>query len=71
MTGELLTATELMARLGLKKSAFYRREQAGQFKHLEVTRPIGARRYSTVLVDRFLAGESTVQLGGRRLSRAS
>lgn len=62
MTPDLLNAREVMARLGLKRSAFYRVEAAGKLKHLLVTRPLGARRYSRVLVDRFLAGESTVQL---------
>lgn len=57
---DLLTAKQLMPRLGLKKSAFYRREKAGQLKHLEVKRPLGAHRYSRARVEQFLAGESTV-----------
>ncbi len=64
----LLTARDVMRRLGLSTSSFYRREKAGQFKFLMVTRPFGSRRYSRAKLEQFLAGESTVTFGGRKAS---
>lgn len=65
MTAQLLNATELMALVGLKHSRFHELRKTGAFKHLETLRPLGQRRYSKILVDRYLAGMSTVQLGRR------
>lgn len=38
-------------------------QQRQAFKHLEIARPVGVRRYSRVLVDRYLAGQSTARIG--------
>lgn len=62
---ELLNATELAARLGLGHSRFHQLRKRGAFKHLETLRPLGVRKYSRVLVDHYLAGRSTTQLGRR------
>ena len=66
---DAVTARELMERIGLKKSAFYKREKANEFKHLRLERPVGARKYSRALVEKFFRGESTVEF--RKLKRAS
>jgi hypothetical protein len=63
---ELLNATELRARLGLGATRFNELRRAGKWDHLRVKGPVGYRVYSRLLVDRYLAGESTVQLGSRR-----
>lgn len=64
LDADLLTNRHLMKRLGLQKSQFYVLQKQGKFRHLEVRRPVGTRRYSRALVDQFVAGESTVRLGG-------
>lgn len=66
---DLLRPCDLMKRLGLTSSPFYARQKRGEFKHLEVKRPVGARRYSRALVDEMVAGLSTVRLGGSRHGR--
>ena len=64
---EVLNTKELLERLGISYRTFYRHRR--QLQHLEVKRPIGQRRYSRVLVEQFVAGESTVQFGrSRRVS---
>lgn len=60
---ELLSPRDLIQRFGLSEQSFYSYQRRGAFKHLEVSRPIGVRRYSKVLVDRYLAGQSTVRFG--------
>lgn len=62
----LFNDTDLRRELGISERTFYRLKKRGQFKVFEVARPIGQRRYSRVLVDRYLAGESPAVLGGRR-----
>lgn len=64
---EVIPAAEVMRRIGLKKSRFYALEKQGKFRMLEVSRPIGTRRYARVLVDRYVAGESVSQYGKRRV----
>lgn len=64
-TPELLNAKELAARLGYGHSRFHQLRKQGVFRHLETLRPVGTRRYSKVLVDHYLAGRSTAQLGRR------
>jgi hypothetical protein len=59
---DLLNARELMARVGLKASRFYALERQGFWKFLETKRPLGHRRFARVLVEKYLAGESAVQL---------
>lgn len=63
-----LTPGELMARLNMSAPTFYRYQRAGQFKHLELLRPVGMKRYSSVELAKYLARESTVKLGKRRAS---
>ena len=63
---ELLGPSDLMRIFGVKRARFYALQKAGKFRHLEVQRPFGTRRYSRVLVERFVAGESTSQFGRRR-----
>ncbi len=63
---DLLTATELMARVGLKRSQFHLYRRRGLYRHLEVARPVGQRKYSRVLVEKFLAGEPVTRLMQRR-----
>jgi hypothetical protein len=65
-TPELQSARDLMKRFGVSSSTFYELEKRGHFRHLEVKRPVGVRRYSRRLVDLFLAGESTVAFGRHR-----
>lgn len=67
---DLLTPGDLRVILGLKHSVFHQHQKRGAFKHLEVKRPIGLRRYSRALVEQFVAGESTVPIGrGSRRGR--
>jgi hypothetical protein len=60
---DLLTPGELRERIGLKWTQFCHYQKLGKYDHLKVTRPIGKRKYSRELVDKFMAGESTVKLG--------
>lgn len=60
---DLLSPGELLARLGGSQANFYRLQKLGQFRHLEVARPVGVRRYSRFKVEQFLRGESTVRFG--------
>jgi hypothetical protein len=60
---DLLGPRDLMVRLNIKSSHFYQLQKRGTFRFLEVSRPIGSRRYSRVQVERFLGGESTVKIG--------
>jgi hypothetical protein len=65
MDSPLLNNRELAKRLGLSEPTFYTRKKRGEFKCFEVKRPLGTFRYSAVLVDAFLAGESVSQYGRR------
>lgn len=60
---DLMGPGELRKRIGLGSTAFCRRQKRGEFKFLEVKRPVGKLRYSRALVDKWTAGESTVALG--------
>lgn len=55
--GELLSAAELAIVLRYKHAHFGRLERAGAFDQFKVHPPIGTRRYSGVLVRRYLCGE--------------
>lgn len=57
----VLTPHDLMRVLRLRPAMFYRYQARGDFRHLEVKRPIGHGRYSGALVDKHRRGDSTVQ----------
>ena len=63
---ELLNASELQQRLCISEAKFRQVKRDGHLRMFEVSRPLGQRRYSRVLVERYLAGESASVLGGRR-----
>lgn len=63
MTDTPLGAAELMRRLGISEATFYRHCQKGLYKHLELKRPNGRRKYSAVKVALFLSGESVPTFG--------
>ncbi|MEO8483103.1 MAG: hypothetical protein ABI634_12890 [Acidobacteriota bacterium] len=65
---DVVSPTELMQRLGIKKSQFFALQKQGAFRMFEFSRPIGSRRYARVLVDRYFTGESVGQFGRRRAS---
>lgn len=67
----MLTPGDLWRRLQpMSERSFYDHQAAGDFKHLELSRPVGRWRYSRVLVDQFLAGESVAKFGrGSRRAR--
>lgn len=68
--GPMLTPGDLRSRLGMSERAFYEHQKAGDFERFELKNPIGRWRYSTVLVDKFLSGESVVKFGrGSRKAR--
>lgn len=70
----LLNGKGLARKLEISDSTYQRRRRLGEFKRFEVAHPIGDRRYSVVLVDRFLAGQSLVGIGAgsrERFRRAS
>jgi len=52
-----------MQLIGLQKSQFAVNQRRGLYRHLEVKRPIGLRRYSKALVALHVNGSSTVALG--------
>jgi hypothetical protein len=62
-TPDLLSPGELWRRLGGSEANFYRLQKLGHFRHLEVSRPVGVRRYSRFKVEAFCNGESTVAFG--------
>ena len=72
---ELLNRNELAAALGISRWTLARREAEypGYSKRFEVTQPVGQRRYSPVLVERFKAGDSIVKFGrgSRQLRRSA
>jgi hypothetical protein len=55
--GELLSARDLMAIFHLQPPGFYQRAKRGDFNRFLVQHPIGRRRYSGVLVARYLDGD--------------
>lgn len=65
MTNTPLNGIELARALGISEASYHVRRKRGEFRHLELTRPVGQRRYSRSLVEQFLAGQSTVRLGRR------
>ena len=63
---DLLNAKQVREKLGYSESQFFELKRRGVFRMLEVTRPIGQRRYSRVRVDQFCAGESIAAFGKGR-----
>lgn len=58
----LMTAKEVAARLGISISGFH--ANRAQWRALfAVSRPLGMRRYSRQLVERYCAGQSMTKLG--------
>lgn len=55
--GELLSAAELAVVMRIKHAQFHKRERAGAFDAFKVFPPIGTKRFSGVLVGRYLRGE--------------
>lgn len=68
MTAGLMKPGDLRTRLGMSTTAFYTFQKRGDFKRLEVRHPVGVYRYSTELVEAFLAGK-TVAAHGRRVTQ--
>lgn len=56
--GELLTVKDLAAVLGIGKSQAHKRERAGAFEDFAIHPHFGARKFSGVLVARWLDGEN-------------
>lgn len=54
--GELLGPSELRAILGLKQARFYELQKLGAFDRFRVKYAIGTKRYSGVIVARYLDG---------------
>lgn len=73
--GELLSALDLAAIFRIKPAQCHRLERAGAFEQFKVHPPIGPKRFSGFLVQRYLRGESLVEgqfverSFGRRRSR--
>ncbi len=55
-----LTASDLMRALNLGAATFFRYQKAGKFKRFEFRRAIGHKRYSGVLVQRYLDQSTAV-----------
>lgn len=66
-TPAVMNASEVMALLGIKPTAWRARKLSGWTKQFEVSRPVGQRRYARVLVERHINGEPTNQYGRRRV----
>jgi hypothetical protein len=60
-TCALLNGKELAEMFGLPLSTFHLHRRQGAFRHLEVLRPVGHRKYSRELAEAFLRRESTVR----------
>lgn len=60
---EVLTPGELWALVGGSRCTFQKYQSLGMFRHLEVTRPVGLRKYSRRLIEEWLRGRSTVRFG--------
>lgn len=58
-----LGAKELMARLHLSSAGFHKNRKKGLYRHLELKRPNGRRKYSAVKVALFLSGEAVPTFG--------
>ena len=66
----LLTPAQLMRVLQVGRSRFHQRQARGEFRFLEVSRPVTLARYSGELVRRYVAGQSTAYFGsGSRTAR--
>lgn len=67
----LLSAKEAAALLGISVSHFHKLKVQGAMKKFEMARPLGllgkrsVYRYSRVLIEAFLAGESPSRIGRR------
>lgn len=72
---DLLNVNELAAALGHSRwwVSRMKRQHPNWIKQFEVSRPMGQRRYSRVLVERFNAGASVAAIGqgSRAMRRAS
>lgn len=66
MSAELLNAKECCQRFGIGHSTWAKRKKRGWTRQFEVKRPEGQKRYAKVLVEQFIKGESTVQIGRMR-----
>lgn len=66
MSDHLLNATELMDVLGISHATFYRKKK--EYERLfQVKQPVGHRRFSRYIVERYLRMESPARFGkGRR-----
>lgn len=70
--GPLLNARELAQVFALSEGQFYKRARLGDFDRFIVDPPMGQRRYSKVLLARYLAGERIdhpVRTFGRKAAR--
>jgi hypothetical protein len=67
---DLLNTGELAAALGKSRTVLTRLKKFDPWfvAQFEVKQPRGQRRYSRVLVQRYLAGESLVRFGSQRRS---
>lgn len=61
-----LNGKELARALGISETTYHQRRRLGLYRALEVSRPVGQRRYSRALVERYLAGESIAAFGSGR-----
>jgi hypothetical protein len=75
VTPRPLNTNELAAALGMSRWTLHRlkRDEPAFVKRFLVTPAIGQRKYSAMLVARYLAGESTVKYGrgSRAIRKAS
>lgn len=63
------TPAQLRAQLQISRATFFRRQAEGAYRRLEIP-GVRPRRYSRLLVDRFVARASVTQIGaGRNRSR--
>lgn len=59
----VLTPGQLMQVMGLGHTQFTKNQNAGLYRRLEVTQPIGNQRYSGLLVDKWRRGEPLARIG--------
>lgn len=68
--GNAMTPGELAKELGISSRTLAR--QRDSYAHLLVSKPVGRRIYSRILLEQHLRGERVVNFGrGRLLARAS
>lgn len=65
MKPALMNAKEVAALLGISHGTWATWKKRGVFKRLEVKQPIGQRRYSRALVDRYISGDAISSYGRR------